>query len=788
MALKLYASLNGVALGDGGPITSVVSAQIVMTSLSQFPAHQVTLAASDERTILAMAPFTLIEIQQEPLLDNGTSPIIGYGYILDPSHQITDRDESTITVDLAPLTTELTWYRTGPGWIFQNNLQTFAARMGALVPGWTFTYVDAAKTDAAGNSLNITINVNLNNPSVLDGFLSTAKQFSQFVRQGVDANGVPTRTLEMGLFGAAATVTVQDAKGGDPQAITEQNGNVRLIGSVERHPNNVSDLRNVAIPYGGGQDIDSAVNLERLWRIINDVNYPGAGLYGNVPGSLFPEYDPAYPISDPRNPPTGSVRWQFEDAAGNPVTGTYTASYGARGADGVYPIIVRDGTGAIRSDVFGILSQGAATTRGFALDGHSLYYVYDAASYGLYGHKERDYTDSTVTYTSNNKADQEYTERALYASMVAYFKRYAHPHHTFTCTVPGLARVTPAGDYVNVDYQRVSVNDTGAVVEMDVVDTLRVTSIVRSFNGDDPPMDTHTLSNLGRFDDDDNTVVAETQAAVVAVQRQQGTGIGTIPIWGEGNVDARHPMVRHVRPPKRLYRWANCTLRVNCYPYRATSTTGQNTPATITITGIDHGTHSLSGTFPTQDQTIPAVENHFHRINVGANTGAAPNLRAPGNAPWTLLANTEGKSGDIYTNQGEHYATSHNHSVPVSNAPVTPQHTSLSGPMPNHTHPLDRQIQDASEPLPPYEIAINNVLLTSGLRLIEGARNADGSFQGTMELDDVSAVLEKITGNITIEVRPRTIAGSNPYGVMYVTVEGMWESELGGLPNTIRPA
>ena len=464
MGLRLYASLNGVPLGDGTPILTCLGGDIVLTELGQFSASNVVLAAADEQTILAMQPYTLIEVVQDNLLtvnplDSGT---LFFGYVLDPEQSITDRDEHTITVELAPLTTECTWRRVWD-WQANNNISIIADRIGSLTPGWTGVFTDRYHLDPSGHPYDIGIIVKEPSASNLALFINTATTYSHFVRQGVDSNGVPTRTLEMGQFGAAATIVLQDAKGGDADAIAD-NPNVRLPATITRHPNDVRDLVNVTAPFGGGQDRDSLVTLERLWRIINDPLYPDYGKYGGNTNSIFPEYNPnTYPISDPdpANQPTGALQWMFLDANGFQVGGTYGVSIGTN-PDGSKTAYAVTAQGIAVPGVYPALMQGVLGTRGYTTDGHFLYYCYDRISLLTYGYKAGEYVDSSLTYTDPSVVNQTTTARALYASVISQFERFAHPHHSFTCTAPGTGRPTRAGDLITVDYQRVSVPDSSA--------------------------------------------------------------------------------------------------------------------------------------------------------------------------------------------------------------------------------------------------------------------------------------------------------------------------------------
>ncbi|MCA1670547.1 MAG: hypothetical protein LC793_24835, partial [Thermomicrobia bacterium] len=427
MAFSCWATRFGQPLGDG-PLLTAISGEIVLTELGQFNASMLVFPAADARVIAAMQPWTLLEIVQDGV---GT---LTYGYVLNPRQQITAQDQHTVTLTLEPLTVETMWETTHRGWTAANTLSVVAARLGALalpdptrgLPGWTGRFT------GAGTDADITVSVNLNDPTVQAGFLQVAKQFSQYARQGVDALGVPTRVLEMGQFGAAATIWLVSGDGADADE-ANKNPLIRLVATVDRLPNDVQQLTTVTTPFGGGSSSDALVTLERLWRIINDPAYPNFLRFGSDAQSmaytgkpsLFPEYDPAYPISDPRNPPTG----------------------------------------AIQRDAYGNLLQGVTGTRYPTLDGHWDYVVYDAAAYAAYGHKQRSFTDSSLTYADASPANQELTARALYIETITNFKRFSHPHHSFACTTPGVGRPTRAGDLIAADYLRASMDERGAVQE-----------------------------------------------------------------------------------------------------------------------------------------------------------------------------------------------------------------------------------------------------------------------------------------------------------------------------------
>jgi hypothetical protein len=82
-------------------------------------------------------------------------------------------------------------------------------------------------------------------------------------------------------------------------------------------------------------------------------------------------------------------------------------------------------------------------------------------------------------------------------------------------------------------------------------------------------------------------------------------------------------------------------------------------------------------------------------------------------------------------------------------------------------------------------VAINGLLLTSGLVLTSGTRNADGTFAGSFEIDDISQLLQQTAGTtVTITLTPGTGAG-NQYGVGRFQFSGTFFGEFGGLNSTV---
>jgi hypothetical protein len=739
LLLYCYDNITGAPQAPG-PVFTALGGDIVMGELGRFSASTVQVPLDDRRAILAMAPYTYVEIEQEDI------GIIATGYILRPEQQVADDGTGTLTLNIAHRVADLMRQRTGHGWTAANFLSFIVQRLGRLRPGW-----DAVLVQATGVPMYST---RFENVTPVDALLQLATDTSNFARISRSADGTPLPVIELGQFGADTGITVEDS-GGAAWGRVEGNDRIRLIGSLVREPNTVESLVNTVIPLGGGSTPDSLVDLERLWRILNDPTYPDFGKYGTAAGSVFPEYDPAYPISDP-----------YPDTAAT--------------------------------------QRGPVGSRRATLDGRRDHYVYDAASVAAWGISEGDYVDSGLTYADNSPANQLLTERALYVAVTAKLKRTAHPHHTLAFTTYGLGRPPREGDTVLVNYTRVAADAEGIVVPMAVYEDVRVVGTTRHFAGEAVPVDTVTLSNLGRFEDDDPTASAAVQQQLVALQINQGTGLAPLPIYGESNVDALHPLDVPVDVPAELFRWHKCSLRVDFFPYRGTATTAENSAATITITDIAHGTHTIApqpghafGTtgIGTTSDPIGGMPDHEHDMDVLLGTGAAPtaadnwlSLSVGGHGGNFLRASRSAPSdfvtGFVHQTSFNLTPTDHPHTVPISPT-VEPQHTTLTGPLPQHTHPLDQRIPDG--PLAPNcTVAINGQLLTSSLTLTSGSRNADGTFPGSFRIDDISPLLAGTAGTtVTLTFTPGTAAG-NQYGVGYFKVTGTWFGEYGGLTSTVQ--
>jgi hypothetical protein len=815
MPLVAFAyNTDGSIQGDGGPIRLVTGGSVILTEIGGFNTHSLTFALGElddsgtydaERLIDALAPWTLIRLVQEPFTSSipGDDGTLGWGYVLNPRQQITDRDEHTITLELHPITDELRDHRVHRGWQAQNKLSVIASRIGSFTPGWAGTFTDA------GTANDITVLVTTPDTTPLDLFLSTATQFSQYARQGVDPYGVPTRVLEMGQFGAPPVVTLTSGNGGDAEAMAA-NGTVRIPATIDRSPADVTNLMTTCTPFGGGSSTDTMVTLERPWRIINDPTYPGYGRYGTDAQSiartgqvsLFPEYDPAYPISDPEHPASGQRTYlERDNTIVSPAPGFATDAQ-----------IVAAG---------GQLLQGAVGTRYFTLDGHSDYMVYDAAAYALYGHHDREFMQPQITYTSNAVADQELSARALYMSAIANFKRFAHPHHTFACTVANAnGRVTRAGDLIAVDYQRA----TSGLVEMDIdKENLIVMRVTRNFQGENPAYDDLLLSNLGRFDRDDPAGSAASAKAILALQINQNTTIAPLSIDADGNTDNQHPLVRPKRRPVTLFRWHVCQLRVDPLPFTGTADTTSDNPVgtpIIAVGGVDielptPNDINLGGTFNAAGTGATGTTDGFDLVQRGVDNDAViklqvtndgdPNLgSSPGNnlrvyqsgAGYILkagiVANSSGGAQIQSTINFPKAKTQSAFTAPINKLVKAAQSVIAHIPagtkladLTQHVHKMIVRIPNNGPTASVWDITIGGQSIPLGVQLTSGTRNADGTFSGSVEFADLSALMNGLpTDDFTIVVTPHT-DGGNPFGASYFTVTGIFLAEYGGFASTI---
>ena len=112
-----------------GPITSAISATIVLTELGMFSTSTVTLPGSDRRAPLCLNPDVLIEVVQPGLAggdrDRGT---LMFGYATKGEQDIAEDGTHVIVLTIEPITSELLWYNTRRGWVAQDWLSVSPSR------------------------------------------------------------------------------------------------------------------------------------------------------------------------------------------------------------------------------------------------------------------------------------------------------------------------------------------------------------------------------------------------------------------------------------------------------------------------------------------------------------------------------------------------------------------------------------------------------------------------------------------------------------------------------------
>lgn len=764
-----------------GPITSAISATIVLTELGMFSTSTVTLPGSDRRAPLCLNPDVLIEVVQPGLaggdMDRGT---LMFGYATKGEQDIAEDGTHVIVLTIEPITSELLWYNTRRGWVAQNWLSVIAEQIASLHPKWHSLFT------GTGTALNdLQVSVSRNQDTLQGAYLAIAKQFGVYARMGIDPTtggpsdvlGNPVRMLEMGAFGAAPTVWLTSANGAQPSELP--NSVTKLIATIQRIPADATNLCNVTVPFGGGASTDTVVNLERLWRIVNDTSYPGFAQFGTDAESiartgkpsLFPEYDHTnYPITDPQ-----------------------TLNY----------------SGAPTYDTDGNLLQGGWGTRAVTRDGHWDYVVMDVQSHGQHLHHDRPFTDSSLTYTDNSPANQELTERALYLSTIANFKRFSQPHHSFACTVASASgRPTRAGDLIAIDYQQISIDqDNAAVVEMNVTDTLRVMRVTRQF----PQMiDEYVLSNLGRFEEDDTSAAVGAAQQMVSLGVQQGTGLAKDTVVITGNIDAGvgNEITHWWYIPPEHFRYHMVRVRCDFFPFRGTATTSYNPAGTPVVTiGDVELLIATPNDISAQSAPIAGPFKHFHRVPVGGATlnlnipsvpynsppnlymwmGGSGNVDNNGAGGMSLRANTSsggslGTGSEIYLANNDMTPTAHVHKVANKNDTIAhiPANTTL-GPLPQHVHDLEKKIPTGQPSPASITMRINGTPLSSGAQAT-GTRDTTGAFTSSFIVSDIGPYLDNITPGTDVPITfTAGVSADNLAGVGWLQLTFTAVEELGGL-------
>jgi hypothetical protein len=632
------------------------------------------------------------------------------------------------------------------------------------------------------------------NQTLLSAFIQLAADTDLYVRQA-KIGITPQRQMEMGAFGNLTPIRLIDGSGGDPVAMQE-NENVRVVKVIRQRGPDFRNLVNTATPLGGGTG-DSQVTLEHLWRILFDPAYVNFGREVGGPlakskGVLFPEYDPNYPIQ--RVP---------MDAGG-------------------YEYYMRSLTSIAQWDE-------------------------------MYGGTP----DPTYTYqtdSNSQKAFVELTERGLYSSWIGKFRKNDQPHYSVEVdTVWG--RTTPrAGDKVTVDYTGYGFSNNVSFNRMRVNDTFYVMKIERIFGPE--VVDRWTLSNLGRYATDSTTASAAVARSVQAMQVVTNTAL-SVSILGllvreldSGNPDSPddHSIIYPIKILPTCFQVQAAYFHVDFFPFRQTSTTSDNSAATINIDiptqqveieatndiNIQHiGTPTYSDTtgYDTTIDPIGGVPTHYHNVLVVASQIANPGgfpihiastptditpdryVWMAGDGPDNMALISNGHGGSMRTGQNESYQvnldpTKAKHTVPIKQTIAAAKSLIgniraqiLHAPLPLHTHAVPAKINDS---LSPYAIQVwidsgDGNFVNRTAELLDLSKNGPaGNVSGSS--GGVSVAGPGFTSSFDIEVsrfidspgrlvRLKFVSignASNPYGLGALGISATIAASYGGLGEIIR--
>jgi hypothetical protein len=175
------------------PILANLDGDIVLTTIDQFPAHRLSLSASDIMAVRTIDPNILpcgCIIREEgiggtPGVNSVTGNIVARGYIFDPQGQINDQGH-TISLTIPNETEALRMETTGPGWVAATGIDTVFNRLASVPPPWS-----ASVTDTGAPVLSVRpVTWYAFDPTSTEGDLNTVTKRATFAV--VDANGVAT--------------------------------------------------------------------------------------------------------------------------------------------------------------------------------------------------------------------------------------------------------------------------------------------------------------------------------------------------------------------------------------------------------------------------------------------------------------------------------------------------------------------------------------------------------------------------------------------------------------------
>jgi hypothetical protein len=537
----------------------VLSAQLCIESVDEFPKHAVVLDGSDHLSLPAVEPLTTVRIAEEG------GGVVAWGVILDPETQIVAAGPN-IVLNLFNITEQTRWQTTSLGWVAKTDLTTIVHRLGGLKNGWSANLIDYASASWS---------VRYERANMFGALLALAQNTYGHLRQAKDATGAPLRAFELGRFGTPSGWRLVNAEPGeDPTAINDS-ADTRTIESYG-HKREGSKLINIGTPLGGGTG-DTQVDLRPLWKILYDPTDPNYGKYGSAPGSVFPEYDANYPLLAIWDAAAGVARparpaWRLTtaDTIGFEIAATL---------DGRYEYMIMDTTSLLATKAKNSDPQETGEMWG-------------------------DMTDATFSYVDPSDTGRITVARALYVASTAKLRRYSQVHHSYTVTAVGNGATARAGQTVRLQVRDVRLDEGGPFALEDVDRDLMVMKIVRTYqNG--AASDEYTLSDLGRFAEDSNDGkrvadgLRQMEALRIVPTMQSNTGpLG--PVYRDVDIShfARVPFI----VPETILRFLRLQLGVEALPLRHTVIAAGVIPGNPAgVTGYYSGTTGTVASGPVVD-------------------------------------------------------------------------------------------------------------------------------------------------------------------------------------------
>jgi hypothetical protein len=319
--------------------------------------------------------------------------------------------------------------------------------------------------------------------------------------------------------------------------------------------------------------------------------------------------------------------------------------------------------------------------------------------------------------------------------------------------------------------------------------------IVRSFQGDNPPVDTYTLSNLGRFDQDDASQFTDVARQLPAMQMSVGTGLAKDSVVIRDNIDAANPITHFFYVPPEHFRYHTVRVRCDFFSFRGTANTAYSDPNLplnlIADVSVDHGTHDLTASGTANSASVTNLDDHYHRITVPAQSGATANVHVTISGGEAVLSATSGgttPAANIYTFKNESFDTTHTHPVSIPKTAVALQHpANLTGKLPSHNHLIEQRIPQGQQSPASITLSINGMALPSGAQT-SGTRDSTNAFTSSF-VADIAPYLEGIAPGTDVPlVFSAGTSGSNLSGVGYLVVTITSVEELGGLTSKVTPA